>query len=290
MKLIRKKVESGNINPISPHKSWNAPGIVLESKVLGHLYKVMNESINVPNKTSFLLKRVHGKSVLDVGCVGHSLAISEKQKEHWLHAQISRSASYCLGVDLLKAETEALRSQGWNLICIDFTKVDLGKKFDVIVAADLIEHLVDFDGFFRSVARHIADNGELVISTPNPLGFSQFFYTGLRGSPLVNPDHTCWFDPKTLIQLAGRYGFVPESLAWVRNSWKPSYFLLHGLGRFGLSDFFTGFWSPAPTWLRWARGILQQVILAPLNWIPRLLSIRKYWGSDFILVLKKSAK
>jgi SAM-dependent methyltransferase len=40
-------------------------------------------------------------------------------------------------------------------------------EFDVIVAADIIEHLVDTDGFLRELSRILAPSGVVIITTPN---------------------------------------------------------------------------------------------------------------------------
>jgi len=261
------------------------PGIGMEREMLGHMRRLLAGARVVRGKVDYILEKVEGKSVLDLGCVGHSLALSE-QREDWLHAAISRRAKSCLGVDLLQAETAELRRRGWDILCGDITEMDLGRTFDVLVAADVIEHLTDFDGFFKTAARHMAPGGALLVSTPNPLGLSHFFYTGLRGMPFLNPDHTCWFDPKALAQLALRYGFFPEELAWVRGSWRPGEFLLNGVGGFGVYDFFTGRWSPTTKGRRWVRAGLQKIVFAGVNVLARAFLRRRYWSSDFVMCLR----
>ena len=267
-----------------------SPGLALEKKILHFLADVFSRSRVVSDKSVYISQKVKDRTVLDLGCVGLFALFGESRKETWLHSVICQEAKVCLGVDCMEEETRVLQEQGWNIICQDITKMELGQTFQTVVAADVIEHLTNFDGFFQSVARHLAPEGELIISTPNPLGFVHSFYTAVRGRPLVHPDHNCWFDPKCLIQLAQRYGFVPVELAWIRNSWLPSYFLLHGTDTFGVFDFFTGYWSPAPTWLRFLRAGLQRIVLSPLNLLLRCLCLRKYMSSDYVMVFRRESQ
>jgi 2-polyprenyl-3-methyl-5-hydroxy-6-metoxy-1,4-benzoquinol methylase len=46
-----------------------------------------------------------------------------------------------------------------------------GRRFDTIVAGELIEHLEDPYAFLRGLHPFLADGGRLILSTPNPLGF-----------------------------------------------------------------------------------------------------------------------
>jgi SAM-dependent methyltransferase len=50
-----------------------------------------------------------------------------------------------------------------NLEGID---LDLGDRFDLVICADVIEHLADPDPCLRFIRRHLSDTGLLLISTP----------------------------------------------------------------------------------------------------------------------------
>ena len=41
------------------------------------------------------------------------------------------------------------------------------KEFNVVVAADIIEHIIDTDGFMAELSRILAPNGFLIVTTPN---------------------------------------------------------------------------------------------------------------------------
>ena len=58
-----------------------------------------------------------------------------------------------------------------------------------MVAFEVIEHLEDWRGFLREAHRVLAPNGQLVVSTPNKL-----YYTESRGTDGANPFHVHEFD------------------------------------------------------------------------------------------------
>jgi len=79
--------------------------------------------------------------------------------------------------------------------------------FDVVVAADLIEHLANPGLFLERCREHLRDGGLLCIVTPNAhsLNTSAKALLGVRAA--INPKHTSWYDPTTLKQLLARHGF-----------------------------------------------------------------------------------
>ena len=64
-----------------------------------------------------------------------------------------------------------------------------GGSFELVVAFEVIEHLADWRGFLREARRVLVPNGQLVVSTPNKL-----YYTESRGLEGANPFHVHEFD------------------------------------------------------------------------------------------------
>ena len=172
------------------------------------------------DKTTFLENICDGKKVLDLGCIRHSADFSILDK-NWLHGKLKAVAKHIIGVDYVLEEVKKIKTMGYNVIYADVTKpFDLSDKFDVIVAGDLIEHLVNFETFFDNCFKHLAENGVLIITTPNPFYSPQYHYILFKQNYLVNEEHTCWIDPMTLNQLSSRLGFVIENVFFIKNSWK----------------------------------------------------------------------
>ena len=179
------------------------------------------------NKIEFITKLCRGKSVLDLGCVRHSAEFSLKDP-NWLHMHLFNVSSHIVGVDYLQDEVEKINvNKLLNVICGDVTKpLPINEQFDVIVAGDLIEHLSNFEGFFENVNRLLNDNGLLIITTPNPFYREEFFHSALKNKVLVNPEHTCWIDPKCLEQLANRFNLKINTIYGINNTaWRLSDFI-----------------------------------------------------------------
>jgi SAM-dependent methyltransferase len=165
------------------------------------------------NKRDWILKFIRGRKVLDLGCVGHSLG--KMDSPYWLHGFIAQHAGSVLGVDILKRDVEILNQQGYRVLCADVLTMDLRETFEVIVAGDLIEHLSNPGGFLDQANRHLTSDGTLLITTPNPVTLMRFFQLLSRGRMDVNPEHTCWFTPQVLGELARRNGLRIAETAYV---------------------------------------------------------------------------
>ena len=75
------------------------------------------------------------------------------------------------GLDIDKDRIHKLREKGYNVIYDDVQKLEnlakLNKKFDVIIAGELIEHLESPDVFLDDIKKFLNENGILILTTPN---------------------------------------------------------------------------------------------------------------------------
>jgi 2-polyprenyl-3-methyl-5-hydroxy-6-metoxy-1,4-benzoquinol methylase len=159
---------------------------------------------------------VRGKRVLDVGCVDHES--SNEQGERWLHRIIGEQASELTGLDFEAEEVEKLKAKGYNIIFGNAEVVDLGRKFDVVVAGELIEHLSNPGNFLENMRRHLEPGGTLVMTTPNPFYPKRFAEVLFEGKARVNGQHVSWFCPQTLYALLSRAGYAQIEILPFNNS------------------------------------------------------------------------
>jgi 2-polyprenyl-3-methyl-5-hydroxy-6-metoxy-1,4-benzoquinol methylase len=112
-----------------------------------------------------------------------------------------------LGLDIDKKGIQFLLEKGYKVICADAQDFNLGEKFDVIVAGDIIEHLSDAGKFLECVKLHLKPEGILAISTSNVFWWKTWIHVALKGNSSPHPQHTCWFCEVTLTELLRRHGF-----------------------------------------------------------------------------------
>jgi SAM-dependent methyltransferase len=109
-------------------------------------------------KVRDLLGQLQPGRLLDVGC--SSGAVSAPLQAHgWVVAGVDIAAA-----PLLQAEASGLAVAVADIAGhLPFSS----RSFDAIVAGEVIEHLVDTDGFLSELNRLLRPGGALVITTPN---------------------------------------------------------------------------------------------------------------------------
>jgi 2-polyprenyl-6-hydroxyphenyl methylase/3-demethylubiquinone-9 3-methyltransferase len=110
-----------------------------------------------------------GKTALDVGC-GAGL----------LCEPLARMGAAVTGVDAAPENVEAAKAHtAQSSLTIDYHAGELAKqglkKFDVVTALEVIEHVTDAAAFVAELARHLKPDGLLIMSTPNRTAASRIF-------------------------------------------------------------------------------------------------------------------
>ena len=166
----------------------------------------------VKKKIAFVLPYVQNKEVLDIGCAEAGIEDSPYTKEDWIHKHINSASKYCMGLDMDKKMIKKLQELGYNIIQGDAQSFNLDKKFDIVCALDVIEHIEDVKGFLLSVNRALKPDGKLLLTTPNPWFFLRFVRCFFRGDGGAHPEHVHWFCNSTIVELLRRYEFEVEKL------------------------------------------------------------------------------
>jgi 2-polyprenyl-3-methyl-5-hydroxy-6-metoxy-1,4-benzoquinol methylase len=179
--------------------------------------------------------------VLDLGCVDsrparETAARRIGHKPNLLFRRLVEINPATLGVDIDAEGVQVLRTMGYQAECADVQTMDLGRRFDTIIAGELIEHLENPGLFLRNMRRHLKDDGVLIISTPNPFYQNQVWKIWRYGRPAVHEDHTNWQDPITLRHLLARAGFDTFDGCWIQpgrgllKTWKQRFrgYFSHG--------------------------------------------------------------
>ena len=152
----------------------------------------------------WLLRHVEGKRVLYIGTVDDNPDNARKHPP--VHRGLARRARSVLGAYRSEAQAASLRAEGLEAVGADVETLNLGQTFEVIVAADTIEHLANAGRFLGALGRHLEAEGILLVSTPNPTSLVRILELLARGRTKANVEHTCWYTAQVLDQLAARFG------------------------------------------------------------------------------------
>ena len=117
-----------------------------------------------PIRLEYILKHVDlkGKRVLDIGCGGGILA-----------KPLSRLGSSVTGIDIssenIKVAVDHAKKEKLDITYLNLTieKLNVNKKFDIVIASEVIEHVEDQNVFLKHIAKHMKKGSILFISTIN---------------------------------------------------------------------------------------------------------------------------
>lgn len=158
------------------------------------------------DKIEFITKRVACRSVLDIGCIDHSVEHADRLGGRWLHGIVAGVAEQAVGLDREESAVAVMGNRGYDVQVADAQDFHLGRTFDVVLAGDILEHLTNVGGFLDSARRHMHKEAELVVTTPNPFNVEQSMRMLLGRNAGVNPEHVAWFDPIVTYRAFERHG------------------------------------------------------------------------------------
>lgn len=173
----------------------------------------MSQVFTVHNKVELLDTLIKkSDTVLDVGFWGQGKTY---ESPTWPHKLLKDRAGDVYGLDLVYEEAALPVADRMKYQKAAAENFHFDKKFDVVFAGDLIEHLVNPGLFFDNVRAHLSPNGRLIMTTPNT--FNLFVMAGklTRPEPPINPDHTFYFNRRTMEILLGKCGFEVESFGFM---------------------------------------------------------------------------
>lgn len=151
---------------------------------------------------------LRGTSLLDIG------SASRYRRDDWMHGLIAAESTDVVGIDMDEEAIAIIKERGLDVRVGDARNFDLGRKFEVVFAGELIEHLDDVRGFLQSVRRHLLPGGRLVLTTPNPFYFANFIYR-YGGHAHVHYQHTCWFCEDTIKRVLEVNGFSEVKVSFI---------------------------------------------------------------------------
>jgi 2-polyprenyl-3-methyl-5-hydroxy-6-metoxy-1,4-benzoquinol methylase len=175
----------------------------------------------IRDRTSYIRDLARGLDVLDLGCAGKKANGRIPDPATTLHHAIEPVCKSLVGVDVDSEAVRRMTEAGFNALCDDITSMNLHHRFDLVVAGEIIEHLLNPASALRNLAKHLKEDGTLVLTTSNPFYYRQQSKILRRGHIQVHREHTAWYDPRTLSVMLHGSGFRLAK-RW-RKYWNPSF-------------------------------------------------------------------
>lgn len=151
--------------------------------------------------------------MLHVGCTDEPLTLKRIESDSLLHGKLLQSASYCLGMDIDYGGLKVLKKAYPNSDFVhgsaeqmDLCPEAMERKWEVVVAADVVEHLNNVGLFFQTVKMLMGPDTDSIITVPHAFSVKRFVWL-LTGQEHVHPDHTAYFSVANFKQIALRHGF-----------------------------------------------------------------------------------
>jgi 2-polyprenyl-3-methyl-5-hydroxy-6-metoxy-1,4-benzoquinol methylase len=148
------------------------------------------------------------RRILDAGCSSGALGAALKAERPVEVVGIERDPVYAA-----RAAERLDRVLAADLAALG--ELDLG-RFDCIICADVLEHLVDPAAALRGLAALLEPDGRVVVSLPNVRYWETFWQLGRHGRwprrsvGLFDRTHLRWFTLADAHDLLAEAGLVPE--------------------------------------------------------------------------------
>jgi len=154
------------------------------------------------------LRQLERGRLLDIGC-GEGVLLENAQ----------RLGFNVTGVDFSGQAVEMCHKKNLQAICLDIEGQELpfNEEFDIVVAAEIIEHLFDYYRFLASVNNCLKEKGLLFLTTPNSSWFvyRALYLLGKTPTQIQSPLHLRFFSLSHLLSICRDQGFrLEKNLAY----------------------------------------------------------------------------
>jgi len=187
----QKDIEKFYTKLFSENKFWSTP--YPNNDEARRLAKIINFLSKIAEKSTNNLGV--GLRILDVGC-----------GRGWLTHQ-ANIYGICEGIDPVVNSIEVARKFFPELTFYrgnidDLLKSPNFKPYDVIIASEVIEHVLDKKKFVYELSRIIVPNGYVIITTPRGEEFQKWLRLGNEKQPIED-----WISERNLYLLFKHYGY-----------------------------------------------------------------------------------
>jgi predicted TPR repeat methyltransferase len=180
------------------------------------------------DRRAFLPAQAAGRSVVHLGCVDEGLTRDRAGTGELLHEELTKVSSSLVGVDISEDGLRDLSAlvPGAYLLgdVLDLSGLPLPERCDLVIAAELIEHLRAPSVFLEELRDYLERSGAVgLLSTPNAYSWIHWWRFALTRREDVHPDHLLLYSPATLQRALAAAGLRATRVwmhRWPRSGWR----------------------------------------------------------------------
>ena len=199
-------------------------------------------------------------SIADLGCGSGAILHYLKDELGYIHVK---------GFDLNVSNIEfARRFRGIEIENADIYELDAGKKFDVVITTENIEHVSHPNAYIEQIKKLVKPGGYILLTTPHN-DKTATNLMGLSGDHFCGPNHQNYFNYQNLSDLIVSHGFDVVDY-WIDNRTRlnPYAFLKRFLIQRDQVTAFPPVKVSQKTIWKWQKDRHQSVIVSSFNAIP----------------------
>lgn len=147
-----------------------------------------------------------GKAVLNIGAAGNVEFYMDGRRHLWMHERLRSIAGELMGLDIDAESVAYANARGENLVLGNCETVQLGRRFDLVVLSEVIEHVNAPVAAIDNLIQHLKPGGKLFITTPNPTHYGTVLRALFNRSVSVYYDHVTAYFPENLVVICRRLG------------------------------------------------------------------------------------
>lgn len=110
------------------------------------------------------------------------------------------------GLEISEYATNYLKKLGFSMYCGSINDVRIDKKYDIILAYEVVEHLRDPKASFANIFNHLADGGIFIFSTGNAESV-RARVSGRKWVYFLPPQHLFYYAEETISRYLEKAGF-----------------------------------------------------------------------------------
>lgn len=173
------------------------------------------------DREQFIMRYADGQRVLHVGCADMPFTAKKLRQGRLLHQRLLPVAAELTGVDVSGDGVALMRQAGIGDLHVlnaetKLSEVFGAQRFDVIVAGEVLEHVLNAGILLESLKSVCHPQSCIVLTTVNFAPIKRT-YRLLYLDESVHPDHVCYYSLATLTCLLKQCGYKP--LEWAAHWW-----------------------------------------------------------------------